>query len=106
MRIVEKFYVHAVKKADYMLMDERENGVENPDEFRYEISACEKPWREDAVTIWEETISIDFPKVDCRKELICKLKEEKEKVLAESQRKLEDLDDQIRQLSALTYQND
>jgi hypothetical protein len=102
--IKDTIYVHAVQRNSWDVENDRANGIENPEEFRYELSLNETPWIYDAVCIWKEEIEIGFSQTDCKQRLVMKLQEEKKKVLADSQRKIEELEDKIRQLTALTYQ--
>jgi hypothetical protein len=101
--IREKLYIHAVKRRSYEIHNDLSHGVENPAEFRYMVSTCEEYWDDEAVCIGTREIVVPIPEVDCRQLLIKKLRKDKEAILADSQEKLNKIDDQIRQLSALTY---
>jgi hypothetical protein len=97
-------YIHAIRRPAYQIDNDHARGIENPEEFSYDISLSPNPWQEDGVTIYQEEVRINIPQVNVKGLLIERLKDRKQEILAESQRELERVDDVIRQLSALTYQ--
>ena len=82
------------------------------DENRIEASSID--WRGDyqGDKVFIKELEIDIPdceaptKEDLASGMIANLKEEKNKILAETHKKISEIEDKIMQLSAITYQGD
>jgi hypothetical protein len=93
-------YIHAVPKTEYELRYE-----ENSDPFKYEISEYELPWRDGGIVLEEHEITLTL-RSDHQVEAlsVASLREKQQEILAESEVKLKELDEQIAKLLSLTYQ--
>jgi hypothetical protein len=93
----------AIPKSAYDLKYDREIDTNAP-AFRLAIRT-DRPWAEGAVMVLEQEVTMEVPEgIDITVKAVETLQEAKAEIIADTARKLKELDEQIQNLLCITYQ--
>ena len=96
--------VWAVPKARWQIEEEVEDGNPRPFPFRFILSTS-RVWEEGAVELTQKEISIYLPDgIDLLQAAMDTLRRAKSQILAEAEKKCQEIDEQMQRLMMITYQ--
>ena len=96
--------VWAVPKARWELEDELEAGNLHPFPFRFILSTSHV-WTDGAVELTQKEVSIYLPEgIDLLQAAMDTLRRAKSQILAEAEKKCQEIDEQMQHLMMITYQ--